>query len=106
MAVWTDASSLATGVVLESADGDVIEDACWLRHNEATHINMAELDAANRGVNLAVAWGARTIDLRTDSATVHRWLDDAISGRARLRTKAHGELMIRRRVGIILSAGR
>ncbi|KAF0310060.1 hypothetical protein FJT64_018880 [Amphibalanus amphitrite] len=34
MAVWTDASSLATGVVLESADGDVIEDACWLRHNE------------------------------------------------------------------------
>ena len=101
MAVWTDASSLATGVVLESADGDVIEDACWLRHNEATHINMAELDAANRGVNLAVAWGARTIDLRTDSATVHRWLDDAISGRARLRTKAHGELMIRRRVGII-----
>ncbi|XP_043235723.1 uncharacterized protein LOC122388597 [Amphibalanus amphitrite] len=101
MAVWTDASSLATGVVLESADGDVIEDACWLRHNEATHINMAELDAAIRGVNLAVAWGARTIDLRTDSATVHRWLDDAISGRARLRTKAHGELLIRRRVGII-----
>ncbi|KAF0290455.1 hypothetical protein FJT64_001207 [Amphibalanus amphitrite] len=90
MAVWTDASSLATGVVLESADGDVIEDACWLRHNEATHINMAELDAAIRGVNLAVAWGARTIDLRTDSATVHCWLDDAISGRAPQNKGARG----------------
>ena len=101
LVVWTDASSLATGVVVQSADGDVIEDACWLRRDEATHINMAELDAAIRGVNLAVAWGARTIDLRTDSATVHRWLDDAISGRARLRTKAHGELLIRRRVEII-----
>ena len=101
MVVWTDASSLATGVVLESAGGDVIEDACWLRHDEETHINMAELDAAVRGVNLAVTWGARTIDLRTDSASVHRWIDDAISGRARLRTKAHGELLIRRRVAII-----
>ena len=99
--VWTDASSLATGVVVESAKGDVIEDACWLRRDEATHINMAELDAAIRGVNLAVSWGAQKIDLRTDSATVHRWLDDAISGRARLRTKANSELLIRRRVEII-----
>ncbi|XP_037093010.1 uncharacterized protein LOC119112829 [Pollicipes pollicipes] len=101
MVIWTDASSLATGVVAESPDGDVIEDACWLRRDEATHINMAELDAAIRGVDLAVAWGARTIGLRTDSATVHRWLDDAISGRARLQTKAHGELLIRRRAEIV-----
>ncbi|XP_037073399.1 uncharacterized protein LOC119094446 [Pollicipes pollicipes] len=83
--------------VCRSADGDVIEDACWLRWDEVMHINMAERDAAIRGVNLAVAWGARTIGLRTDSATVHRWLDDAISGRARLRTKAHAPL--RRRHG-------
>ncbi|XP_043240078.1 uncharacterized protein LOC122390810 [Amphibalanus amphitrite] len=98
---WTDASSLATGVVLENTDGEVIEDACWLRRDDAVHINMAELDAAIRGINLAVAWGARRIDLRTDSVTVKRWIDDAISGRARLRTKASGELLIRRRVAII-----
>ena len=99
--VWTDASSLAAGVVLELPDGSVIEDACWLRKNESTHINMAELDAAIRGINLAVAWNMRVIDLRTDSATVHRWLSDALTGRARLRTKAHGEMLIRRRVDTV-----
>ena len=101
--VWTDASSLAAGVVLETADGGAVEDACWLRREAAasTHINMAELDAAVKGVNLAIAWGMRTVELRTDSATVHRWIDDALSGRARLRTKAHGEMLIRRRVDLI-----
>ena len=99
--VWTDASSIAAGVVLESEGGDVIEDACWLRRDEATHINMAELDAAVRGINLALAWDMKTIELKTDSATVHRWVSDALSGRARLRTKAHGEMLIRRRVDVI-----
>ncbi|XP_043201309.1 uncharacterized protein LOC122370107 [Amphibalanus amphitrite] len=101
--VWTDASSLAAGVVLETADGGPVEDACWLRREAAasTHINMAELDAAVKGINLAIAWGMKTIELRTDSATVHRWIDDALSGRARLRTKAHGEMLIRRRVDLI-----
>ncbi|KAF0303348.1 Intracisternal A-particle Pol-related polyprotein [Amphibalanus amphitrite] len=99
--LWTDASSIAAGVVLESEGGDVIEDACWLRRDEATHINMAELDAAVRGINLALAWDMKTIELKTDSATVHRWVSDALSGRARLRTKAHGEMLIRRRVDVI-----
>ena len=62
---------------------------------------MAELDAAIRGINLAVAWGMETIEVRTDSVTVHRWIDDAMSGRARLRTKAQSEILIRRRIGII-----
>ena len=100
--VWTDASSLASGIVVETPQGVAIEDACWLRRqDDTTHINMAELDAAVRGVNLAIAWGMKHIELRTDSATVHRWLDDALSGRARLRTKAHGEMLIRRRVEVI-----
>ncbi|XP_045101302.1 uncharacterized protein LOC123498201 [Portunus trituberculatus] len=99
--VWTDASSIAAGVVVETPQGAAIEDACWIRRDESSHINMAELDAAVRGVNLAIAWGMRTIDLRTDSATVYRWIDDALSGRARLRTKAHGEMLIRRRVDVI-----
>ena len=99
--VWTDASALAAGVIVETPQGDAIEDACWLRRDESSHINMAELDAAVRGINLAIAWGMQAIELRTDSATVHRWIDDALSGRARLRTKAHGEMLIRRRVDII-----
>ena len=49
-----DTSSVATGVVLET-NGMVIEDACWLRPiNDAQHINLAELDAALKGTNLAL----------------------------------------------------
>ena len=48
--VWTDASSLAAGVVLKTAGGATVKDACWLRREAAasTHINMAELDAASK----------------------------------------------------------
>ena len=99
--VWTDASSLAVDVLLTSCDGEPIEDACWLLRDDSGHINMAELDAAIRGINLAVAWGMDTIEVRTDSVTVHRWIDDTMSGRARLRTKAQSEILIRRRIGII-----
>ena len=102
--VCTDASSLAGGVVLmDATSGGVIEDGSWLRPESqaALHINMAELDAALSGVNLAIAWGATTIELRTDSATVAKWIDDALSGRSRLRTKAHGEMLIRRRIDVI-----
>ncbi|KAF0313374.1 hypothetical protein FJT64_016086 [Amphibalanus amphitrite] len=103
LVVWTDASSIAAGVVLEDPEGGVVEDASWLRPESkaAMHINMAELDAALSGVNMAIAWGITIIDLCTDSATVHKWIDDALTGRSRLRTKAHGEMLIRRRIDVI-----
>ena len=51
--IWIDASSLATGVSLEH-DGAVVEDASWLRKERDTqHINLAELDAALNGINMA-----------------------------------------------------
>lgn len=84
MTVWSNASSLAAGAVLETAQGDVIEDACWLRQDDTLRINMAELDTAIWGINLTVGLGRKTVMLRTDSATVHRWIDDALSGKARL----------------------
>ena len=65
---------VAAGVMLETPAGDPIEDGCWLRRDETTHINMAELDAAVRGMNLAITWGMRRLNLRTDSSTVHRWI--------------------------------
>ena len=101
--VWTDASAIATGVVLTDAEGDVLEDACWLRsqRDSVAHINMSELDAAIKGLNLAISWGVRTVTLCTDSAAVASWIRDAVSGRARLRSKARGELLIRRRLGIV-----
>ena len=100
MTVWTDASSLALGVALE-VDGEVIEDASWLRTEDATHINLAELDATLKGINLALAWNTRTIRLLTDSRTVFHWIKDALSGRARLKTKASSEMLIRRRVSLL-----
>ena len=55
--VWCDASSIATGVLLEI--GEVVaEDAAWLRKKDNHgHINIAELEAVVRGVNLALKWG-------------------------------------------------
>ena len=96
--VWVDASSLALGVVVE-VDGNVIEDATWLRAEDAFHINMAELDAMIKGVNMALEWQMEILHLRTDSLTVFHWISDALSGKARLRTKASSEMLIRRRVG-------
>ena len=97
--VWVDASSLAIGVVLEVA-GQTVEDACWLRPDDDSHINMAELDALVRGMNMAISWKMRKIHFCTDSATVFHWISDALSGRARLKTKAASEMLIRRRVGV------
>ena len=96
--VWVDASSLALGVVVE-VDGNVIEDATWLRAEDASHINMAELDAMIKGVNMALEWQMKILHLRTGSLTVFHWISDALSGKARLRTKASSEMLIRRRVG-------
>ena len=67
-----DASSVATGDALET-NGTVIEYACWLRPtNDAQHINLAELNAALKGVNLALQWEATMLYFVTDSACVHR----------------------------------
>ena len=94
--VWVDASSLATGVAIEY-DGAIIEDASWLWPVHADkHINLAELDAVLRGINLA-----SVIHLRTDSACVHRWISYTLSRKARVRTKAASEMLIRRRLSTL-----
>ena len=54
MTVWCDASSIAYGVVLE-VDDKKIEDGCWLRkEKDPMHINIAELEAILKGVNMAL----------------------------------------------------
>ncbi|XP_045114815.1 uncharacterized protein LOC123506631 [Portunus trituberculatus] len=98
--VWVDASSLAIGTALE-VNGNIIEDACWLRQNDCSHINLAELDAVLRGINLAVAWKMKKLALMTDSRIVYHWMMDALSGRSRLKTKAASEMLIRRRLETI-----
>ncbi|KRY48689.1 hypothetical protein T03_15204 [Trichinella britovi] len=52
--IWVDSSSLAISVALE-VGGSIVEDAAWLRPDDAQHINMAELDAVIKGLNLALS---------------------------------------------------
>ena len=94
--VWVDASSLATGVAIE-CDGAIIENASWLRpvHTDK-HINLAELDAMLRGINLALHWRASMIHLQTDSACMHQWISDTLSRKARVRIKVVAEMLIKR----------
>ena len=97
--VWVDASSLAIGVLLEK-NGAAIEDACWLRPtNDAG--NLAELDAVMKGINLALQWKVRKLRIHTDSLCVYHWISDTLAGKARVRTKATSEMLIRRRLETI-----
>ncbi|GAB1600005.1 hypothetical protein Ahia01_000278000, partial [Argonauta hians] len=99
--VWCDARSIALGVVLE-VGGAVVEDAAWLRKKgDAGHINVAELDAVMKGVNLAIRWGLRDLEVRTDSATVHGWVRSTVTMESRVRTKGAAEMLIKRRLGIL-----
>ena len=99
--VWVDASSLAIGVLLEK-DGAAVVDACWLRPtNDAAHINLAELDAVLKGVNLALQWKVRKLRIHTDSLCVYHWISDTLTGKARVRTKAASEMLIRQRLETI-----
>lgn len=98
--VYADASCLASGAVI-SVEGEVIEDASWLRKDSDAHINMAELDALIKGVNMALLWGPKVLHLKTDSQTVLTWVSDSLSGKARLKTKAASEMLIRRRLGLL-----
>ena len=99
--VWCDASSIAIGVCLE-VGSEVVEDACWLRsENDSSHINLAELEAVLKGVNLAVSWGLRAFDVMTDSRTVFSWLGDVVSEERRIRTRGLGEALVRRRLGLL-----
>ena len=99
--VWCDASSLATGVVLQI--GEVIaEDAAWLRKkHDAAHINVAELDSMIQGLNMAIRWCLKTVTVVTDSATVHSWLTSVLTGSHRVRSSGLSEMLIKRRLFMV-----
>ena len=85
--LWCDASSVAMGAVLER-DGKIIEDMAWLRRKGASlHINVAELTAVVRGISLALKWGAKTLTIVTDSASVHWWLGAMVTGERKIKVR-------------------
>jgi transposase InsO family protein len=99
--VWCDASSIGLGVVLE-IDDHVVEDAAWLRKkDDAMHINVAELEAVVKGLNLALKWNLEKLKIMTDSATVFGWLQSALTGSHRVKTHGTAEMLVRRRLSLV-----
>lgn len=100
--VWVDASNLAIGVVVV-IDGKLVEDASWIRQRDDNiHINISELEAVIKGINLALKWNLNKLDLMTDSASVNGWLKSLINRDQPIRVKGIGEALVRRRMQIII----
>ncbi|XP_067932994.1 uncharacterized protein [Watersipora subatra] len=88
-------------VALE-VDGNIVEDASWLRkESDHQHINVAKLEAVGRGINLAIAWGFKTFTRAIDLLTVVNWLTNTIDGQNSVRTKGVAEMLVKRRLGVI-----
>ena len=101
--VWCDASDLALGVVVEIEDA-VVEDAAWMRKkDDHSHINVAELEAVLKGINLGVKWGMRDITILTDSATVCGWVKTTMTEEKRVKSKGAAEMLVKRRLGVLKS---
>ena len=99
--VWCDASSIGIGVVVEIGSR-VVEDAAWLRKaDDFSHINLAEMEAVLKGINLAVKWGLTEIKVMTDSSTVFGWVKATLTEEKRVRTKGAEEILIKRRLGAL-----
>ncbi len=100
--VWCDASSLALGVCLE-VRGVVVEDAAWLRKTtDCAHINVAELEAVLKGVNLAIKWTVNVLEVMTDSATVFSWVKAVVARDRRVKTTGSAEMLIKRRLAVLM----
>ena len=61
-----------------------------------------KLNTIIEGINLAIFWKTTTLHLFNDSACVHKWISDTLTGKARVRTKAASETLIQRRLDTII----
>ena len=99
--LWCDASSLATGCAVE-IDGVIVEDGAWMRKkDDNAHINLSELDAILKGVNMALKWSVSDINIKTDSATVYGWLNSSLYSTHTIKTKGMNEMLVKRRLGVL-----
>ena len=91
--VWVDAMELRSRLTMPSWKILVGFDRKMMQN-----LHLAELDATLKGVKLAIQWQAKGVHIVTDSACTYRWITDALTGKARLTTKASSEMLIRRRL--------
>ena len=69
--------------------------------NDYNHIKVTELDAVLKSINLAIKWGLREIEIRTDSAMVLSWVTSTVEESERIQTKGDGEMIVKWRLGIL-----
>ena len=100
LTVWGDTSQIVYGVALKRKIQN-IEDGAWLRKaDDGTYINLAELNAVIKGVNLLMKWGARDITTFTDSATIYSWLSSLLKKDKRIRVSELSEMLVKKRLSI------
>ena len=55
--------------------------------SDTQQINVAELDAMLREINLELKWQAMVLDVNTDSLCVYHWVTNALMGKSWFNTK-------------------
>ena len=99
--VWCDASSLAVGACVE-IDGQIVEDATWLRSvDDGAHINVAELEAVIKAVNMALKWKLKHVNILSDSATVCGWVRSVLNDSKRPKVAGLSEMIVKRRLSLL-----
>ena len=83
---------MATGVSVE-IDDVMVENVVWLRKkSDYNYINVAELDAIIKGINLPLKSGLKDVEIRTNSVTVRSWIHSMTTNEKMVRTKGAAEL--------------
>ena len=61
----------------------------------AKHINLAELNATIKSINLALQWQVSQLHLIANSACVNHWISNTITGKACINTKLSDKMLVR-----------
>ena len=69
-----------------------------LASNDMQHINLIELDAMMKGINLALQWQAKVVHLYTESACMYQWLMNTLTGKTQERMKATSKMLMCQRL--------
>ena len=74
--MWVDVGSLAISIFIESGKY-LVKDACWLQLEcKDKYINLVDLDAILRGLNMALQCRMTVTLLKTDLTYVHQWVSE------------------------------
>ncbi|XP_067933222.1 uncharacterized protein [Watersipora subatra] len=82
----------------DPVDGSIVEDATWLRKVDGSHINVTELGAVIKGLNIALHWGIAKLKIVIDSASVHDWVRSILVNSKRPKVSGLSEMVIKRRL--------